>query len=245
MSAALAHPVPAARREAPRPTRLRVVAAPAGPVRSTGRGRAAGRPARPAAVPPAGARGAGGAAGATATGPHSGFLLLPLGGVLVPAGGRPVLRVVSDGEAVRAARGRVAGGCVGAMGSTVPADRRRTGSAATRSPAACARGCRPGGRRRRVTPRARRAVVAVLAGFLVAGGVRGATGGGGASVAAAAVPAAQQVVVVEQGQTLWSLARALAPEQDPREVVQRLRSANRLESAGLAVGQRLVLPALG
>lgn len=245
MSAALAHPVPTTRRGARRPVRLRVVAAPAGPDPATGGGRAAGRPARPA-VPPDEARGARGAARATAAGPRAGFLLVPLGEVLVPVGGPPVLRVAPGGEAVGVGRGRVTGRGVGAAGSPVPSGRRRrTGSAASRRGAACAHGCGPGLRRRRGTPRARRAVVAVLAVFLVAGGARGAIGGGGGSVAAAAVPAAQQVVVVEQGQTLWSLARDLAPEEDPREVVQRLRSANRLESAGLAVGQRLVVPPPG
>ncbi len=47
---------------------------------------------------------------------------------------------------------------------------------------------------------------------------------------------------VQQGDTLWSLARGLAPARDPREVVAQIRRLNHLQSASLQVGQQLLLP---
>lgn len=51
-----------------------------------------------------------------------------------------------------------------------------------------------------------------------------------------------QVWIVARGETLWSIARTLAPGRDPRSVVESLRRANRLESAALRVGQALQIP---
>lgn len=48
--------------------------------------------------------------------------------------------------------------------------------------------------------------------------------------------------VVEQGETLWELARQAAPREDPRGVVERLVEANHLRGAAIRPGQRLVLP---
>lgn len=49
-------------------------------------------------------------------------------------------------------------------------------------------------------------------------------------------------VVVRAGDTLWSIARRAAPGQDPRVVVARIVSANRLDGATVLVGQRLAVP---
>jgi hypothetical protein len=246
MSAALAHPVLAARREAPRPVRLRVVQVTPGPGRPGGRQREEGRRVRRTAVPAVDGRGERRGLRAPA-GPAAGVVLVPLGEVLVPVGRRPVLRVVPGGGAVEVTCERSAGPGAGAVGAPVampPRGRARPAGATPRPSAGRSTSGRAvGARRRRASPRSRRALVAVLAVLLAPGGARVATVGEGGSVAAAAVPSAQQVVVVERGQTLWSLARELAPDADPREVVQRLQAANRLETAGLAVGQRLVLPA--
>lgn len=52
-----------------------------------------------------------------------------------------------------------------------------------------------------------------------------------------------EVVVVSPGQTLWDIARSVAPEQDPRAVVAELADLNGLSDAGaLRVGQPLVVP---
>jgi LysM repeat protein len=56
----------------------------------------------------------------------------------------------------------------------------------------------------------------------------------------AAVPTnAPAVVVVQPGDTLWSIARRIAPDRDARLVVADLRRLNALPSADLEVGQRL------
>lgn len=53
-------------------------------------------------------------------------------------------------------------------------------------------------------------------------------------------PAAPRWHVVEQGDTLWSIARGLQPEGDVRRLVDALRDAN--GGTVLHVGTRLALP---
>lgn len=48
--------------------------------------------------------------------------------------------------------------------------------------------------------------------------------------------------VVQPGDTLWQLARAAAPDRDPREIVDKLIRANDLDGGTIMPGQRLVLP---
>ncbi|HEX6236135.1 MAG TPA: LysM domain-containing protein [Acidimicrobiales bacterium] len=52
-------------------------------------------------------------------------------------------------------------------------------------------------------------------------------------------PAPGETYVVQPGDTLWTIARRIAPDSDPRPVVDALRSAN--GGAELGVGQELVL----
>ena len=47
---------------------------------------------------------------------------------------------------------------------------------------------------------------------------------------------------VQPGDSLWSVARRVAPENDPREVVEQIRRLNDLSSADIQVGQQLLLP---
>ncbi|HET9005593.1 MAG TPA: LysM peptidoglycan-binding domain-containing protein [Actinomycetes bacterium] len=47
--------------------------------------------------------------------------------------------------------------------------------------------------------------------------------------------------MVEPGDTLWSIARRVAPGRDPRPVVDGLIDANHLRG-GLQVGQELSIP---
>jgi LysM repeat protein len=44
------------------------------------------------------------------------------------------------------------------------------------------------------------------------------------------------------GDSLWSVARRVAPDNDPREVVEQIRRLNDLTSAEIQVGQQLLLP---
>lgn len=65
---------------------------------------------------------------------------------------------------------------------------------------------------------------------------------------ARAVPAGQQrrvpriVHVVRPGDTLWEIAKRLAPGDDPRRLVQAIIDENRLGPAPIWPGQRLYLP---
>jgi hypothetical protein len=47
---------------------------------------------------------------------------------------------------------------------------------------------------------------------------------------------------VHQGETLWAVARRVAPGHDPRSLVQQIRELNHLDSARVQAGQLLVLP---
>ena len=55
-------------------------------------------------------------------------------------------------------------------------------------------------------------------------------------------PAPRVTYVVEPGDTLWSIARRVAPGRDPRPVVDGLIEANDLRG-GLQAGQELSIPA--
>jgi Tfp pilus assembly protein FimV len=54
-------------------------------------------------------------------------------------------------------------------------------------------------------------------------------------------PAPRATYVVEPGDTLWSIARRVAPGRDPRPVVDGLIKANDLRG-GLQAGQELSVP---
>jgi LysM repeat protein len=54
--------------------------------------------------------------------------------------------------------------------------------------------------------------------------------------------AGSSIVVVQPGDTLWSLAQEVAPEQDPRAVVDAIVDVNDLDGVGLVPGQVLQLP---
>lgn len=69
-------------------------------------------------------------------------------------------------------------------------------------------------------------------------------GRGSASRAVAAAPvSARAVVSVAVGDTLWSIAREVRPQADPRSVVEELVKLNHLDSRPLEAGQRLLVPA--
>lgn len=53
---------------------------------------------------------------------------------------------------------------------------------------------------------------------------------------------ATQVVVVQPGESLWSIAQAVAPSADPRETVGRIRDLNGMTSAVVVKGQSLIVP---
>ena len=54
---------------------------------------------------------------------------------------------------------------------------------------------------------------------------------------------ATRYVTVQPGQTLWQIAERVAPADDPRDTVDRIRSLNGLGTSTLQAGQRLIVPA--
>ncbi len=52
-----------------------------------------------------------------------------------------------------------------------------------------------------------------------------------------------EVYTVLAGESLWDIAEAIAPNEDPRAVIDQIRSANGLSGAEVFPGDRLILPA--
>lgn len=82
-------------------------------------------------------------------------------------------------------------------------------------------------------------VVAVVFGAFSLG--RSAAEAAPEPVPAQSAPAVQ-VATVQPGESLWTLARRIAPDNDTREVVAQIRRLNDLKSSQLQAGQQLVLP---
>jgi Tfp pilus assembly protein FimV len=87
----------------------------------------------------------------------------------------------------------------------------------------------------------RRVTVAVLAVLALGWGVPAAARAVAGTERAA--PPARITYVVRAGDTLWDVAVRIAPDQDPRQVVDRLAAFNHLDPGSLTPGQAVVLPA--
>jgi hypothetical protein len=93
----------------------------------------------------------------------------------------------------------------------------------------------------RLTRRGRAVLLLALVVLLLAAFSLGRVGSQAAPRGARqAAPLAQ--TTVHQGETLWSVARRVAPGTDPRAVVRRLQELNHLDGAGVRAGQQLLLP---
>jgi hypothetical protein len=51
------------------------------------------------------------------------------------------------------------------------------------------------------------------------------------------------VVKVEAGQSLWDVALAIAPNEDPRATIWTMKALNGLETSEVQAGQALIVPA--
>ncbi|MFB7893457.1 LysM peptidoglycan-binding domain-containing protein [Microbacterium sp. NPDC056044] len=125
--------------------------------------------------------------------------------------------------------------------TSVPSPARAAGAAAQRATRAVA------GRttRLRLTVRGRR-VLAVLAALPAVIALSAAMLGGGAALASrdAGAPAGSfTTVTVAPGESLWTIAEEVAPERDPRDVVDELVRLNALDTVLVQAGQRLAIPA--
>ncbi|WP_448616074.1 LysM peptidoglycan-binding domain-containing protein [Modestobacter sp. URMC 112] len=92
----------------------------------------------------------------------------------------------------------------------------------------------------RLTRRGRRVVAAlsVAAGIAVALAATAVVGGSPGGLQ----PVGDSSVVVRSGDTLWSIAGDVAPEEDRRAVVDAIVEVNDLDGVGIVPGQLLQLP---
>lgn len=98
--------------------------------------------------------------------------------------------------------------------------------------------------RLRLTARGRRVVLAVAAVPLAAGIAFAALSGGSAMASNDSVATASfETVTVMPGDTLWSIAEAVAPGADPREVIGDITRLNALQGGALQIGQEIAIPA--
>jgi hypothetical protein len=95
--------------------------------------------------------------------------------------------------------------------------------------------------RLRLTRRGQGVLLAVLLAVIFAAGLAFGAAAHGAD-GDPPPPVAHRSVVVQPGQTLWALARQVAPQRDPRVVVESIRQLNALRGAGIQAGQELLLP---
>lgn len=72
-----------------------------------------------------------------------------------------------------------------------------------------------------------------------------AVGGTSADASATAGGPATSSVVVQAGDSLWTIAKSLQPNGDPRSMMQTLVELNGLGSSPLIPGQQLIVPIAG
>jgi hypothetical protein len=72
-----------------------------------------------------------------------------------------------------------------------------------------------------------------------------AVGGTSADASATKGGPATASVVVAAGDSLWSIAKSLQPNADPRSMMQTLVELNGLQGADLTPGQQLIIPIAG
>ncbi len=97
------------------------------------------------------------------------------------------------------------------------------------------------GTRLRLTARGRLVVVLGLLVTLLAAFSFGRAADTEAAVSPEPRPALTETTV-QPGESLWAVAQRIAPESDPREVVQQVRRINGLPDSRLQAGQQLLLP---
>ena len=99
--------------------------------------------------------------------------------------------------------------------------------------------------RLRLTLRGRR-VLATLAAIPAVVAISLAMVSGGTALAsrdAGTAPESFSTVTVSFGDTLWSNAETVAPQADPRDVIDAIVRLNALEGVSLEAGQSLAIPA--
>ena len=97
--------------------------------------------------------------------------------------------------------------------------------------------------RLRLTRRGRVVFTALAALPLIAWALVAVLGSGGAAAdAGSKAPVSFEYVTIGQGDSLWALAESIAPDGDPRVLVDEIIRLNGLDDAVVEPGQRLALP---
>lgn len=94
----------------------------------------------------------------------------------------------------------------------------------------------------RVTRRGRVLLLLTLVVVLFAAFSLGRARSEAAPVVQPSFSAVHEETTVQAGESLWTVARRIAPANDPREVIAQIRRLNDLASSQLRVGQQLLLP---
>jgi len=99
--------------------------------------------------------------------------------------------------------------------------------------------------RLRLTARGRRVLAWLVALPVIAALAVGVISGGSAlaSREPGAAAGSFEMVTVMAGESLWSIAEEVAPQDDPRDVVDAIMRLNTLPGAQVSAGQRLAIPA--
>jgi nucleoid-associated protein YgaU len=82
----------------------------------------------------------------------------------------------------------------------------------------------------------------VVAAALFLGVLAVAVPAGASAVGGRPADAAPTRYVVRPGDTVWSIAQASWPDQDPRAVVDAIAEANALDDGAIVPGQSLIVP---
>jgi hypothetical protein len=85
--------------------------------------------------------------------------------------------------------------------------------------------------------------LAVIAGFLLLVGMLGGPMGHAVMAGDRFGLVTSRTRVVREGDTLWSVASAIAPDRDPRDVIDEIEQLNPGVSSSLVQGQVLHIPA--
>ena len=94
----------------------------------------------------------------------------------------------------------------------------------------------------RLTRRGRLLLVLLLSGLLLAAFSLGTQETQAAGVRGDGAQSPLEQTTVQPGESLWSVAQRIAPDNDPRDVVAQIRRLNDLQGSQLQVGQHLLLP---
>ena len=94
----------------------------------------------------------------------------------------------------------------------------------------------------RLTRRGRTALVLLLAVVLFAAFSLGRSATQATDLSTPIGAAQLQQTTVQPGESLWSVATRIAPDNDPREVIAQIRRLNDLQGSQLTIGQQLLLP---